>query len=96
MRQPLDRRTYVRYRHPMLYEVDVIIAKPLDERMRRFLDAVQHSASRVMRFSGDSGSIRVTVEVAGLCREDAIRAAAGEVARIFPGSNDERYGEPRK
>ncbi len=81
---------------PMLYEVDVTITKPLDDRMRRFLDAVQHSANRVVRFSGNSRSIRVTVEVAGLCREDAIRAAAGEVARIFPASNDERYGEPRE
>jgi len=81
---------------PMLYEVDVTITKPLDDRMCQFLDAVQHSANRVVRFSGDSGSIRVTVEVAGLCREDAIRAAAGEVARIFPASNDERYGEPRE
>jgi hypothetical protein len=80
----------------MLYEVDVIIRKPLDDRTRQFLDAVQRSANRVVRFSGDGGSIKVTVEVSGLCREDVIRSAAGEVARIFPASNDERYGEPRQ
>jgi hypothetical protein len=82
--------------HSMLYEVDVTIAKPLDDRTRRFLDAVQASANRVVRFTGDDGWVRVTVEVAGMCREDALRAAAGEVARIFPASNDERYGEPQQ
>ena len=80
----------------MRYEVEVTISKPLDDRTRRFLDAVQHSANRVVRFTGDDGSTKVTVEVAGLCREDAIRSAAAEVARIFPASNDERYGEPRE
>ncbi len=79
----------------MLYEVDVTIVKLLDDRTRRFLEAVQHSANRVVRFNGHGGSTTVTVEVAGLCREDAIRSAAAEVARIFPASNDERYGEPR-
>jgi hypothetical protein len=29
-------------------------------------------------------------------REDATRAAAGEIARIFPACNDEKYGEPRQ
>jgi len=80
----------------MRYEVDVTIPRPLDERTRRFLAAVQRSANRVIRFSGDRASVRVTVEVAGLCREDAIRSAAGEVARIFPASVDEKYGEPRQ
>lgn len=80
----------------MLYEVDVTLALPLDDQNRRFLDAVQHSANRVVRFTGDGGSTTVTVEVAGMCRADAVRAAAGEVARIYPGSNDERYGEPRE
>ena len=79
----------------MHYEVEVVIPKTLDDRTRQFLNAVQRSANRLVRFTGDSGSIRLTVEVAGLCREDAIRAAAGEVARIFPASNDEKYGEPR-
>jgi hypothetical protein len=27
--------------------------------------------------------------------EGAVRAAAGEMARIFPASDDEKYGEPR-
>jgi predicted alpha/beta-hydrolase family hydrolase len=76
-------------------EVDVTIAKSLDERNRQFLGAVVRSANRVVRFSGDDTSIKLTVQVAGLCREDAVRAAAGEVARIFPASTDEKYSEPR-
>jgi hypothetical protein len=80
----------------MHYEVDVTIPKALDATTERFLDAVQHSANNVVRFTGTEGSIRLTVEVAGMCREEAIRAAAGEVARIFPASNDEKYGEPRQ
>jgi hypothetical protein len=93
---PVAERTYVRYSAGMRYEVDVIIARPLDERMRRFLDSVQHSANRVTRFAGGEASITVTVEVAGTCRTDALRAAAGEVARVFPGCSDEKYGEPRE
>jgi hypothetical protein len=80
----------------MRYGVDVTISKPLDDRTRRFLDAVQHSANRVVRFTGNALSTTVTVDVAGMCREDAIRSAAAEIARIFPASNDERYGEPRE
>jgi hypothetical protein len=79
----------------MHYEVEVIIPKVLDEQTRLFLDAVQRSANRLVRFRSGSGSIRLTVEVSGMCREDALRAAVGEVARIFPASNDERYEEPR-
>ena len=79
----------------MQYEVEVTIPQPLDERTRRFLDMVRRSANRLVRFAGDAGSIRLTVEVTGQCRQDAVRAAAGEVARIFPSSDNERYGEPR-
>jgi hypothetical protein len=79
----------------MNYEVEVTMARALDDQTRRFLDAVQPSANRLVRFTGDSASIRLTVEVAGMSQEDAVRAAAGEVARIFPASNDEKYGEPR-
>jgi hypothetical protein len=79
----------------MLYEVDVVIVKPLNDTNRRFLEAVQRSANRVVRFGGDGRSIRLTVEVAGLCREDAIRSAAREVARIFPSAQNEKYSEPR-
>jgi hypothetical protein len=78
------------------YEVEVAIPKSLDDQTRQFLDAVQRSANRLVRFGGNSASINLTVEVAGMCREDAIRAAASEVARIFPACNDERYGEPRR
>lgn len=77
------------------YEVDVTISKALDERTRQFLDAAQRSVNRVLRFTGDARSITLTVDVAGHSRDDAVRAAAGEVARIFPASADERYSEPR-
>ena len=80
----------------MHYEVEVIIPKALDDTTRRFLDAVQRSANRLVRFSGDSASITLTVEMAGMRREDAVRAAASEVARIFPNRHDEKFGEPRE
>jgi hypothetical protein len=80
----------------MHYEVEVIIPKELDDQTRRFLDAVQRSANRVVGFEGDSDSIRLTVDVSGMCPEDAIRAAAGEVVRIFPACRNPQYGEPRQ
>jgi hypothetical protein len=80
----------------MHFEVDVTVSRPLDERTDRFLSDVTRSANQVVRYRGDDRSVTLTVEVAGLCREDALRAAAGEVARIFPASSDERYGEPRQ
>ncbi len=78
----------------MHYEVVVTIPKALDDRSRRFLEAVQHSANRLIGFTGDHSSIELKVDVAGMSREEALRAAAGEVARIFPAINDEKYGEP--
>ena len=78
------------------YRVEVTIAKPLDDQSCRFLDAVQRSANRLVGFSGDTCSTTLMVEVSVMCREDAVGAAAGEVARIFPNSNDEKYGEPRE
>jgi hypothetical protein len=80
----------------MLYEVDVTVRRPLDDQATRFLDSVQRSANRVLRYRGDAKTITLTVGVGGLCREDALRAAAGEVARIFPASRDEKYSEPRE
>lgn len=80
----------------MQYEVEIIIPKDLDDQTRRFLDAVQRSANGVVRFSGDSVEIRLTVEVAGMCPDDAIRAAAGEIARIFPACRNPTFGEPRQ
>jgi hypothetical protein len=41
---------------------------------RRFLDAVQRSANRLVKFSGDHRSIRLTVEVTAGCREEALGA----------------------
>ena len=81
---------------PMHYEVAVTVQHPLDANTERFLASVQRSANRVLRFRGDHWTITLTVEVAGLSREDAIRGAAGEVARIFPASCDEKYSEPRQ
>jgi hypothetical protein len=49
----------------------------------------------VVRFDGDGSAIRLTVEVAGLSRTDAIRAAAGEVARILPNC-DAEFSELRQ
>jgi hypothetical protein len=80
----------------MHYEVKVIIPKALDDQTRRFLGTVQRSANRLVQFSGDDRSTKLLVEVSGMRRDDAVRAAAGEVARIFPASNDEKYGEPRQ
>ena len=73
----------------MRYEVDVTIPRPLDERTREFLDACRRAANPVVRFSGDGRAIRLTVEVAGLSRNEAMRAAAGEVARILPNCDAE-------
>lgn len=79
----------------MIYEVDVTIARSLDEKTERILEAVQSSANRLLRFHGDSTSIKLTVEVAAMVRDEAIRAAAREVAAIFPASDNEKYSEPR-
>ncbi len=79
----------------MHYEVDVTVQHALDANTGRFLDSVQRSANRLLRFRGDDRTITLTVKVAGLCRDDAIRGAAGEVARIFPAVCDEKYSEPR-
>jgi hypothetical protein len=67
---------------------------PTRDATRGFLDAVQRSANQRVSFRGDSASTTLVVEVAGMASGDAVRAAAGEVARIFPNSNDEKYGEP--
>ncbi len=79
----------------MRYEIDVLVNRPLDEQTARFLEAVVASANQVVRFRGDDRSIRLTVNVAGLNRDDAIRSAASEVARIFPGHRDEHYLDVR-
>lgn len=92
----LDRRTYVRYGRRMRYEVDVTIPEPLDDRTQRFLESACCSANRLIRFEGGTHSISLTVEVAGMCREDAIRSAVREVAMIFPACESEKYGEPRQ
>ncbi len=67
----------------MRYEVEVIIPNPLDEKTRQFLNAVRSSANRVVRFRGDGRSTMVTVRVDGVMKDDAVRAAAREIASIF-------------
>jgi hypothetical protein len=44
--------------------VEVNLPRALDDQTRRFLDAVQRSANRLVKYSGDNTSIRLTVEVA--------------------------------
>jgi hypothetical protein len=80
----------------MRFEVDVTIPKSLDDRTERFLEAARRSANRLIRFKGGTESISLTVEVAGMGREDAIRSAAREVAGIFPACENEKYSEPRQ
>ncbi len=77
------------------YEVDVTIPQSLDGTTERFLESARRSANRLIRFTGGADSINLTVEVAGMCREDAIRAAVREVAGIFPACENEKYNEPR-
>ncbi len=77
------------------YEVDVTIPKSLDGPTGRFLESARRSANRLIRYTGGADSINLTVEVAGMCREDAIRAAVREVDGIFPACENERYNEPR-
>lgn len=79
----------------MHYEVDVVVRQPLDDNARRFLSDVQRSAHRVLRFRGDDGTITITVEAHALDWDGAIRAARGEIARIYPGGDYQPIGEPR-
>jgi hypothetical protein len=80
----------------MHYEVEVTIPRPLDEPTTRFLEAVCRSANRVSRFHGDGDGTHLMVEVSGMCHKDALRSAVREIAGIFPGRIDVRYGEPRE
>ena len=93
--QPIALRTYVRYRRPMHYEVDVVVQHPLDEQAERFLSSVQRSANRVLSFRGDDQRIVVTVEAHAFDRAGAVRAAVREVAHIYPLMQFEANGEPR-
>jgi hypothetical protein len=80
----------------MPHGVDVTIARPLGERMWRFLASVHHRTNRVTRFEGGDGRVTVTVGMAGTGRTHSLRTAASEVARILPGCSDEKYSEPRE
>jgi hypothetical protein len=78
----------------MHYEVEVIVQLPLDDRADRFLSEVQRSANHVLRFRGDDRAITITVEAHALDPEGAVRAARGEVARIYPSVPFAVSGEP--
>jgi hypothetical protein len=79
----------------MHYEVDMVVQLPFDENARRFLTSVQRSANQVLRFHGDDSTITITVEAHAMDLESAIKAARGEIARIYPGGDYQRTGEPR-
>jgi hypothetical protein len=66
------------------YEVEVVIFQPMTQGTRRFLDAARSSANRILDFTGDDRSITLTVEATGMDRNEAVRAAAMEVAHVFP------------
>jgi hypothetical protein len=79
----------------MHYEVEVIVPLPLDDHAHRFLSEVQRSANHVLRFHGDDRAITVTVEAHALDPEGAVRAARGEMARIYPSVPYAVSGEPQ-
>jgi hypothetical protein len=49
----------------------------------------------VLRFRGDGSSFTITVEAHAMDRDGAIKAARGEIARIYPGGDYRKVGEPR-
>jgi hypothetical protein len=71
------------------FEVEILVPQELTETTRRFLSAAQTSANRILRFSGDDRVIRLTIEATGMNRNEAVRAAAMEVAHILPNSYPE-------
>jgi hypothetical protein len=70
----------------MHYEVDMVVQLPFDDNAKRFLTSVQSSANRVLRFHGDDSTINVTVEAHAMDLDGAVKAAQGEIARIYPGT----------
>lgn len=79
----------------MRFEVDVIVQHALDANAERFLASVQRSANRVIRYRGNDHRIVVTVEAHAFDQEGAIRAAAQEVAHLYPLVEFDATGEPR-
>ena len=79
----------------MRFEVDVIVQHPLDAKAERFLASVQRSANRVIGYRGDDQRIVVTVEAHAFDLQGAMRAAAQEVAHIYPLVEFDATGEPR-
>ena len=56
---------------PLHHAVDVLRNRPLTDQTRRLLEAVVTSANRVVGFRGNDQSICLTVNVAGMTRNDA-------------------------
>ena len=73
----------------------MVVQLPFDEITERFLTSVQRSANQVLRFHGDDSTITITVEAHAMDLEGAVRAARGEIARIYPGGDYQPVGEPR-
>jgi hypothetical protein len=78
----------------MHYEVDMVIQLPFYDNAKRFLTSVQSSANQVLRFRGDD-TITITVEAQAMDLEGAVKAAHGEIGRIYPGTIHKAVGEPR-
>ena len=88
--RPLRSEHVFVYARPMAtYEVEVVVAQPLTDKAERFLVAAQRSANQIVRFRGGDGVIRLTVAAAGTSRNEAIRQAAREVAKVFPAGEPE-------
>jgi hypothetical protein len=68
----------------MRYEVEVVVPRPLNDKTAQFLSAAMLSANKVLWFCGDGHCVRLTVEAVGMTRNEAIRQAAREIAKIFP------------
>jgi hypothetical protein len=79
----------------MHYEVDMVVQLPFDDNAKRFLTSVQSSANQVLRFDGDDSTITITVEAHAMDLGGAVRAAQGEIGRIYPGTVHQAVGEPR-
>lgn len=73
----------------------MVVEVPLDARSERFLQSVQRSANRVLRFTGSDVVVVVTVEAHAFDGAGAIKAAIQEVARIYPLEEFEPRGAQR-
>lgn len=59
-RECLANRTYVRYRHPVRFEVEVRVGLPLDSTARQFVGKVASSAKKFVACPAEEGRMVVT------------------------------------